>query len=160
MRNLPLMADYVNTPLLAHGWPEPPVRRWSQDALFPSLAPVPRMTAEELDFAVRVGGLIQRERLAQDMSQEMLAEAAGVSVSTIGRWERGENAPKTYQAGRVIAALGIDPMLFLDPPDTMSDLDRLMARKVGEGFRAAQRPRRRATRRSADEHGEPPAPRQ
>ena len=117
-------------------------------------------TEEDREFALRVGALIAGQRLAQDLSQEDLAERIGVSVSTLGRWERGVNAPKTYQAGRVIRALGIDPMLFLDPPDVRSDMDRAIAAAVGSGLAAASLPRRRATRRGADGPAEPPAPRQ
>lgn len=118
-------------------WPDQSPARWSIEPLFPSLGDVPKIEPEERDYAVRLGALIQRERLAQDVSQEMLAEAAGVSVTTVGRWERGDNAPRSYQLARIVGRLGSDPRDFFSPPDVTSDLDRLMASKVGEGYRAA-----------------------
>jgi len=154
------MADYVNTEFERRYLALTPLLGWSGRPTAPTVGGMAEGTEEDREFALRVGALIAGQRLAQDLSQEDLAERIGVSVSTLGRWERGVNAPKTYQAGRVIRALGIDPMLFLDPPDVRSDMDRAIAAAVGSGLAAASLPRRRATRRGADGPAEPPAPRQ
>lgn len=153
------MADYVNNDLQRQDYALTPLLGWSRRLPAPTVAPMVEGTEEEREFALRVGALIAGQRLAQDMSQEQLAERIGISVSTLGRWERGVNAPKTYQAGRVISALGIDPMLFLDPPDVRSDMDRAIAAAVGAGLSSGLQPRRRATRRGGDEPAARPSPR-
>lgn len=142
-----------------HQWPYQAAVLWSIEPLFPSLVDMPRIEQAEREYAIRLGALIQRERLAQDVSQEVLAEAAGVSVTTMGRWERGSHAPRSYQLAKIANRLTTDPRDFFDPPDATSDLDRRMAQKVGEGLRAGLQPRRRATRRSDAVPVAPPAQR-
>lgn len=123
---------------------------WSGYKSLHSIEGVPKIDPEELalanDFRRRMGDLIGKTRLDKDISQERLAEAAGVSLATLSRWERAINAPKSYQLGKLWKALDCPPDWLLDPPDSMSDLDRRLASKVEEGRAAAYRPRRRATR--------------
>lgn len=145
------------------------MRREAEELIWPralgvgTLEEMPRTTPEEDDFALRLGSVISKVRLDVDLSQENLAEAAGVSVATIGRWERGVNPPKSYQLAKIWIALNeaatskVPAEWLLKPPDAMSELDRRIASKVEEGRVAAYRPRRRATRRGADGHAAQPA---
>lgn len=84
--------------------PVPQLLLWSRAPAHPSVADVPRIEPEEREFAVRLGTLIAKVRLDKDISQEELAERAGVSPSTIGRWERGLNPPKSYQLAKIWSA--------------------------------------------------------
>lgn len=165
VRNLPLLVDYVNSNLVSHIAPNRPDTFWSGAWVRHTLTDVPpKMEPEEREFARRLGSSIRAARLDRDISQESLAEAASTSVGTIGRWERGVNAPKSYQLAKVWAYLdAIEPLdaadLF-DPVDDLSDLERRqMERAAKEGIAAAWRPRRRATKRDGDAPGEPPPPR-
>jgi len=120
----------------------------------------------ERQFVRDLGVAIRATRLLADVSQEQLAEAAHATVGTLGRWERGVNAPKSYQLALIWRVVGRpDAKRFLDPADSMSQADREMAEIAGaveEGRLAAYRPRRRATRRAAVERGvqrlRPPKP--
>lgn len=53
-----------------------------------------------------IGREIRKRRRAQDMTQEQLAELAGVSVSFIGHIERGARAMSLNTFVRVCRALG------------------------------------------------------
>lgn len=49
---------------------------------------------------VRLGHLIETERLRRGMTQRELGERLGVSQATIDRWEKGANPPvRTHWAG-------------------------------------------------------------
>ena len=123
----------------------------------------PKLDPEEREFARRLGSAIKAARLDRDISQESLAEGAGTSVGSLGRWERGVNPPKSYQLAKVWAYLdAIKPLpaadLF-DPVDDLSDLERRrIERATLEGLDAAWRPRRRATKRGGDVPVAQPAP--
>lgn len=49
---------------------------------------------------------IKKARLNADMSQEMLAKAAGVSRISIARYESGERIPDVVTAAKIANALG------------------------------------------------------
>jgi transcriptional regulator with XRE-family HTH domain len=53
-----------------------------------------------------IGQTIQRLRTARGLTQEGLARAANLTVTTIGRVERGENFPETRTLALLAAALG------------------------------------------------------
>lgn len=53
---------------------------------------------------------LRAARRAKSMRQEDLAEAAGVSQSTIVRLENGQNEPTFSTALRIARALGVSPM--------------------------------------------------
>ena len=42
---------------------------------------------------MRFGKMLEVRRVTLDMTQQEVADAIGVNVSTIGRWERGDNKP-------------------------------------------------------------------
>jgi len=136
----------------------PPNARWSAASGLPSLPLVPTDDdkEEERRFALSLGAVIAKVRLGVDVSQEELAEATGVSVTTLSRWERGVNAPKAYQLAKIWRKLEPPASWFFDPPDALSDLDRRLADAVERGRDAAYAPpRRRATRRGGGERGGP-----
>jgi transcriptional regulator with XRE-family HTH domain len=64
---------------------------------------------------MRREGLVAR-RQALGLTQEALAEALDVVVSTVARWERGESTPRSWHKRRYARALDI----------TVDELDRLL----------------------------------
>lgn len=55
-------------------------------------------------------------RAERDMSQQDLADASGVSVDAIGKYERAEAAPQLRNAYRLAEALGCTPNDLCDFP--------------------------------------------
>lgn len=63
-----------------------------------------------------VGENIRRLRLSRGLTQDELAEAAGVAVRFLGGVERGQENPSLSVMGKIAAELGIHPRdLFEDP---------------------------------------------
>ena len=56
---------------------------------------------------------VKRRRLKLDLSQEELADLAGVHRTYIGMLERGEKNVTIYNIERVAAALGVEPHTLL-----------------------------------------------
>ena len=54
----------------------------------------------------RFGKLLQRKRLEADLSQEALAEKAGVHRNYVGLLERGQRMPSILVVQRLAGALG------------------------------------------------------
>jgi transcriptional regulator with XRE-family HTH domain len=62
---------------------------------------------------LRFGEVIREARRAKRLSQQELADAAGVSEPTIQRWENGRTGtPDPENARRAFLALGLDPRLI------------------------------------------------
>lgn len=57
---------------------------------------------------------ITTNRKARKISQPKLAEAVGVSLMTVRRWEKGERVPDVNDARRLAAALGVDIAYLLE----------------------------------------------
>ncbi len=57
------------------------------------------------------GAALRRARLAAGLTQEALAERAGVSTRNIPALERGENRPRRDTAERLAGALDLDPLV-------------------------------------------------
>lgn len=57
---------------------------------------------------------LRAARRAKNLRQEDLAEAAGVSQSTIVRLENGQNEPTFSTALRIARALGVSPLDLWD----------------------------------------------
>lgn len=58
---------------------------------------------------------VRRERVRQGISQELLAERAGVHRTYVGMLERGEKNVTIYNIERIAHALGVDPASLLVP---------------------------------------------
>ena len=60
------------------------------------------------------GAVVRRHRLERGLSQERLAEAAGLSQRYLSVLERGENSPTLNVIVRLAAALDVSPAELLD----------------------------------------------
>ena len=60
------------------------------------------------------GAVVRRHRLERGLSQERLAEAAGLSQRYLSVLERGENSPTLNVIVRLAAALDLSPSELLD----------------------------------------------
>ena len=56
---------------------------------------------------------VRRLRTERGMSQEQLAEAAGVHRTYVGMLERGEKNVTIYNIERIASALAVDPHVLL-----------------------------------------------
>lgn len=72
---------------------------------------------------MNIGERIKRIRKEKQMTQEAVAERAGVMAVSLSRWENGERDPKFGDVEKVAGALGV----------TMEELTR--EEKPGAGFR-------------------------
>jgi transcriptional regulator with XRE-family HTH domain len=63
-----------------------------------------------------LGENVKRERLARGLSQEKLAEDAGMQRSYVSDIERGVRNPSVHALGRLAAALGVDAADLLRTP--------------------------------------------
>lgn len=63
---------------------------------------------------VLFGRRIKQLRKLRKMTQEKLAEAAGVSTSTVQRWEYAEDAPEFDRLEDIAKALEVEPKDLLD----------------------------------------------
>lgn len=62
------------------------------------------MTAKE---RANLGPAVKERRIAQKMSQETLAEMAGISRKTLGTFELGKTAPQTEKLRAILEALDV-----------------------------------------------------
>lgn len=58
---------------------------------------------------IKLGGAVRAARLARGLSQEALADAAGIDRSHMGKIERGERNVTIMNIARVAAALNAKP---------------------------------------------------
>ena len=82
-----------------------------------------------------IGKNIKKYRTQKGMTQRELAEAIGVSVQAISKWECGAT-PDISQILPLAAALDISPNMLLGYTDRYAQLDRgwhEMIRKYAEG---------------------------
>lgn len=59
---------------------------------------------------------VKKLRAAKGISQEELAERAGVHRTYVGMLERGEKNVTIYNIERIADALGVKPSSLLEPP--------------------------------------------
>lgn len=71
---------------------------------------------------------IKAARERNQMTQQDLAEAVGVSLRTVGAWERGENVPRN-RMGAIREVLGL-PSADLDERSNLSELSRLIREQL------------------------------
>jgi transcriptional regulator with XRE-family HTH domain len=65
--------------------------------------------SEDLEAGAAAGAAVRRHRLAAGLTQEALAERAGLGVRTLQALEEGESRPRRETARRLAAALGLPP---------------------------------------------------
>lgn len=70
--------------------------------------------ADRRPEAVRFGAAVRRAREAQKLSQDRLAEIAGLSQRYVSELERGKNSPTLTVILQLCQALGISPSALLD----------------------------------------------
>lgn len=105
-----------------------PLSLWSPVRGGPTVADVTKVR-DDKQFATRLGNVLRELRdIAgkaepdEDWTQEGAAEKIDVPLSTLGHWERGENAPKGYDLGRLYRAyerFGARWEWFFDPPEVV-----------------------------------------
>ena len=73
-----------------------------------------------------VGVNVRRLRAAKGLTQEALADSAGIAVRYVGGVERGEENPTVSVLGRLANALGVRPAQLLAEPkrETLSGSSR------------------------------------
>lgn len=63
--------------------------------------------------------LIKKCRKERGITQEQLCEAAGISISTLKKYETGQRNPKSDQLRKIADALGVSDKIFM--PITVKD---------------------------------------
>lgn len=77
-----------------------------------------------MDFRSAFAQVLRDARKSMSMSQEVLAEAAGLHNNTISKMERGEISPSVDTVVALCAALGYEPwQLFLEAGYLADELD-------------------------------------
>ena len=80
---------------------------------------------------IDIPSVMNRVMRDHGISQQDMADAAGVTTKSIGRWATGESNPPVRKVSRALQRLGVDPRVYgLRPaPDvgTVSSLESTMA---------------------------------
>jgi transcriptional regulator with XRE-family HTH domain len=82
-------------------------------AKYKSMPPRKRKAPE----AVAFGAKVRQVRTKRKLTQEALAEAAGIAAIQVGFIERGENVPKLTMILKLARALGVRPGSLIDDID-------------------------------------------
>jgi transcriptional regulator with XRE-family HTH domain len=102
----------------------PPNVGWSDRAPMPTVPVVAGEDAERRAFRRRLGVTLSRVRTRlTSYTQETIAQELGVDVETVGRWERGDREPKTFELHRLAVKYDAPGEWFLFPTDSMTELD-------------------------------------
>jgi transcriptional regulator with XRE-family HTH domain len=74
------------------------------------------VAAKKTDWTLekRLGEVVTREREALDLSQEELAHRAGLSTSTIQKYEAGEREPRARALLQLASALEVSSDVLLE----------------------------------------------
>lgn len=67
---------------------------------------------------------VRRHRLARRLSQEELAERAGVHRTYVGMLERCEKNVTIYNIERIASALGVEPAILLRSPPSETKAEK------------------------------------
>ncbi len=62
-----------------------------------------------MSVVVKIGDKLKRERIAQTLTQEQLAERAGISPAALVRIERNQSDPHVSTIRKLANALGVEP---------------------------------------------------
>ena len=85
--------------------------------------------ADRAAFRRALGVTLSRvRRELTTYSQDRIAQELGVNVETVGRWERGEREPKTFELHRLAVKYDAPGEWFMFPTDSLSELDRRIER--------------------------------
>jgi transcriptional regulator with XRE-family HTH domain len=105
--------------------------------------PSPNQLALEVQIRERLTAVLMAEREAQHLTQEQLAERAGVHTTTIGKIERGQLVPSLALFTLLARALSCAPpdLLRRILPDPVSKGYEDPAIAIVRGFPAADRAR-------------------
>ena len=79
---------------------------------------------------IDIGNCIREQRQKFGISQENLAELAGISVNTVSRIEGGQTALSVDVFKKLVCVLGMDANMLLGSPETLPD----GSRKICEMF--------------------------
>jgi transcriptional regulator with XRE-family HTH domain len=69
----------------------------------------PRVRARDQELAAEFGSRVRAARLEAGLTQEALAERAGLHSTYISNTERGYSGPNLYAIVRLAEGLGLDP---------------------------------------------------
>lgn len=71
------------------------------------------MPAAQSDASRVLGERIRAERVRLGVTQQELAELAGMHFTNIGKIERGDSNPTLHTIVRIAAVLDVDPAVFV-----------------------------------------------
>ena len=66
-----------------------------------------------MDLVTRFSGNVRKLRSKKKLSQKILADKVGISVSYVSMLERGQRSPPLDMLERVAKALGVSPISLL-----------------------------------------------
>lgn len=66
-------------------------------------------------------GRLRELRIEAGLTQDQLADKAGVSRGTVARWEQGTREPSWSNVIALVGALGVECTAFLQPPQTVAE---------------------------------------
>lgn len=159
------MTWVVNNAPRYRKWGREPLPLWPSTPALRTLLNVPKIRAEDRQFALRLGVVLSELRKASGETRPDAADRLGVSETSLGRWERGEFAPKGYDLGRLYRGYtrwGARWEWFFDPPEipevspvraALDDLARAGAIAADEREERVEARRRRAAEKRAVARG-------
>ena len=74
-------------------------------------------------MALNIGSRLREGRRAAGMTQQQLAEAIGVSNTSVSNWEKGVSSPDPETIDKLCGVLGVQPNFFFDQPQAPITLD-------------------------------------
>jgi transcriptional regulator with XRE-family HTH domain len=118
-----------------------------------------RMTEPDRVYLARFGKRIKLLRIDRDLTQEMLAERAGMHRTTIGQLERGRRGISVATLGRLATALDVTPAELLPPVNGSGSVPDPLGAEDPSGSRSPSQPGRlRASRLVLLNPGKAPTP--
>ncbi|MEU4716216.1 helix-turn-helix transcriptional regulator [Micromonospora purpureochromogenes] len=89
---------------------------------------------ESSRLATQIAAILRRERGARSLTQQELADLAGVSQGAVARVERGERVPSVPLIERLLAAFDLQLAVAVEPLDCHLDarMDALAARPLAQ----------------------------
>lgn len=102
---------------------------WQHARRTSSVGAVPPTDEQRVAFRQRLGLALGTSR--QELTpytQQDVANELSVDRDTVGRWERGEREPKSFDLHWMAEFYGVDGDLFLNPPDSITELHVRVAR--------------------------------